>query len=224
MNIRNMIQRMKDALVTDASRVVETTEDGRIIQSGKDTYTTKQSYSEGEDEYYGTGGPMDAISTEYKFKNRRFEVKDQDGNSESLTVEKRNITYEGDREVYDSVVYFGERDKVLNSKEILYAGKDLNNINDIRYQVRNNPKFSYFLDKFFIVTPEEKKSYKQYAKKQDNIAEQKRRDAKIAAKKAEDERLKKNALDAQRKSKEMEIMRLQEATKRKIDEKFRGTR
>ncbi|MCM1323516.1 MAG: hypothetical protein NC218_05080 [Acetobacter sp.] len=46
---------------------------------------------------------------------------------------------------------------------------DLNDINAIRYACRKNEKMSYFLDKFVIVTPEERKAYREYAEKMDKV-------------------------------------------------------
>ena len=44
---------------------------------------------------------------------------------------------------------------------------DLTNINAVRYHLRNNKEAAHFLDKYVIVTPDERKSYKEYAKEQD---------------------------------------------------------
>ncbi len=44
---------------------------------------------------------------------------------------------------------------------------DLKNVNAIRYQFRNDKIIAHFLDKYVIVTHDERKSYKEYAKERD---------------------------------------------------------
>lgn len=44
---------------------------------------------------------------------------------------------------------------------------DLTDINSVRYHLRNNKEAAHFLDKYVIVTSDEKKAYKNYAKQQD---------------------------------------------------------
>ena len=167
--IRDMINKKKEmmakqnAIDAGQSKVVGMTEDGaRIIENGEDKFIVSEGLETGLNKLFA-----------YDYQHRYFTVKDEDGNSKSLDiiVRKKKYPYE---EYYKDLAlnsfYLGPTKENIEFETNMtgniyerYIGsqKDLslNNINVLRYQLKNDMEASYFLDKFVIVTQEERQAY-----------------------------------------------------------------
>ena len=174
---KEMIAKKKNATDAGQSKVVGMTESGaRIIENGEDEFTVSEVITKGT----GKVGYEDDIDTYYDYLRRTFTVKDQKGHSKSLSFELRTITREGSRCIGRNSAWF---DSNYDRCSARYGGvcDDINNINQIRYYLKDDLKASYFLDKFVIVTPEERKAYQEYF----NVKEAERKQKIEARKQAE---------------------------------------
>ena len=232
-NILDMIKQQKNkaqrnSVVAGQSRVVETTDDARIIENGEDRFTVTQRFEKDVD-YYGDHDDFE----KYDCQRRIFTAKDKAGNSESLTIE---IQTNENGQVgplwadFGSIKFWGYEE---SHEKPNFNGKDLNDINAVRYELKDNKEIAYFLDKFVIVTPEERKNYQEYADAQ--IAKEKQakeaervaqRLEKIAARK---ERIETRRQEREQKKEQKRQIRAQfqsqaaeRAYKQKIHEKFHG--
>jgi len=174
--IRDMINKKKEmmakqnAIDAAQSKVVGMTEDGaRIIENGEDKFIVSEGLETGLNKLFA-----------YDYQHRYFTVKDEYGNSKSLDiiVRKNASLYRDEYRLALNSFYLGPTKENIEFETNMtgniyerYIGsqKDLslNNINVLRYQLKNDMEASYFLDKFVIVTPEERQAYQEYAALQD---------------------------------------------------------
>ena len=162
-----LLKLYRDAVVK-RSKVVGKTETGRIIKNGNNRCLVTRHLSS-EKGVYGSGVTAESYYTEYICDRLSFKAVNQRGVSKDLNFDFFYITYEGDSasRVPPAIAYFGRETTFPVNGGIVFGNAFINNINSIRYQVRKNSKVSYFLDKFVIVTPEERQAYREYAKQQD---------------------------------------------------------
>ncbi|MBQ9271834.1 MAG: hypothetical protein IJ218_06195 [Alphaproteobacteria bacterium] len=143
----------------------------RDISNGDDKYSVKDLlYS------YHYDGRTDAWQYGIRVEDKDVSVREfsvtKDGETTSFVLKKEAGNYQEHGDSNDSgdfdygVAKFSEfKDKHINIPSDL----DLSNTNAIRYHFRNNKFISHFLDKYVIVTSDERKSYKEYAKEQDKL-------------------------------------------------------
>lgn len=241
--IRDMINKKKEmmakqnAIDAGQSKVVGMTEDGaRIIENGEDKFIVSEGLETGLNKLFA-----------YDYQHRYFTVKDEDGNSKSLDiiVRKKKYPYE---EYYKDLAlnsfYLGPTKENIEFETNMtgniyerYIGsqKDLslNNINVLRYQLKNDMEASYFLDKFVIVTQEERQAYQEYAALQDmkekqakEAQEQAARLAKIRARQERRDSRKQAKIQKKEQKIQAKAKLAEEAEKKalekKIEEKFFG--
>ena len=145
----------------------------REITNGKDKYEVSDalySYSAirggGSWQY---GSRIDTV----KGKVRCFTVFN-DGQTMKLEIKKETGTYQeygdsnasGNIEEFYSVMMRNNEDRYTGNQLTIPKDIDLSDTNAIRFALRDNEKAAYFLDKFVIVTEEERASYKAYEKEQ----------------------------------------------------------
>lgn len=143
----------------------------REISNGEDRYSVKDllySYHyEGRTDAWQYG--IRAANKDVEF--REFSVTKGEKTS-TLTLKKEKGSYHEYGDSQDS----GNFNHCIRTFSEYSAGTvsisndlDLKDINAIRYQFRNDKKIAHFLDKYVIVTPDERNSYKEYAKEQDKL-------------------------------------------------------
>lgn len=227
---KEMIAKKKNATDAGQSKVVGTTEDGaRIIENGDDKFIVSDVITNGS---RSVGNDRDFDATRFDFECRIFTVKDGNGHCESLSIQIAEVTHKGDIPVDHNRVWFNPIFKDI-SKDLKHDCNDINNLNHIRYCLKDSPEASYFLDKFVIVTPEERQAYQEYAAPQDmkekqakEAQEQAARLAKIRARQErrdsrKQERIQKKEQKIQAKAKLAEEAE-KKALEKKIEEKFFG--
>lgn len=141
----------------------------REISNGDDKYSVQDLlYS------YRYDGRTSVWQYGFRIEDKDVNVREisvtKDGKTSSLILKKENGKYHehGDSrdsgDFYDSTAKFSEYARESFS---IPSDLDLSDTNAIRYHFRNDKKIAQFLDKYVIVTPDERKSYKEYAKEQD---------------------------------------------------------
>ena len=139
---------------------VEKDAEVRKVTNGRDTYYTADSISSVEWKRFFSD-PRVIEPTTVHSTMRRFSVF-HNNTSASITIAHNQVKIEGDVEVPPYEITF-DNSTISDPVEKF----DINNINSIRYALRGNEQASFFLDKYFIVTPEERKSYAEYKKTRD---------------------------------------------------------
>ena len=143
----------------------------REISNGKDRYYVKDLlYS------YHYDGRTDAWQYGIRIENKDVEFREfsvtKGKKTSTLTLKKAKGNYQehGDSRDSGNFNYCTETFSEYSAGIIFIPNDlDLRDINAIRYQFRNDKGIAHFLDKYVIVTPDERKSYKEYAKKQDKL-------------------------------------------------------
>lgn len=212
MSLKEKINDMRNSVVASMSEVADKNgADTRTIKNGRDRYVVEKSrvFNEKQMRRPDDFAIVDTVS---------FKARDNSGNTETLSIEKIRPEGPYDRIEEDFKVSLGSSGGI----SLLYA-TDINDINSIRYQLgkdhgwyNNKAKqLAHFIDKFVIVTPEERKAYKEYAAKLDR----QERDA-LEAKKTKEraERKEQKARDKQYRK----DAAAKAAAAKKIKEKFAG--
>ena len=157
----------------------------REITNGKDVYTVKDLqytfHFEGRTSAWQYGVRIE----EKDVQARDIEVTQGDKKISLHLVKQEGIYHEhGDSNDTGDFRGAGASFSEYSGKSMSVPfGLDLTNINAIRYHFKDDKKIAHFLDKFVIVTEQEKKAYKQYAEKQDNLPESLRNEAGLLMKK-----------------------------------------
>lgn len=168
MSLKEKINDIRNSVVAGMSEVTDKNgDDTRAIKNGKDRYVVQTTRGFEEGVRYGHRRDYDPTIANVAFVS--FKTIDNQSNQAVVTLEKREIVEEGDREI--------------NLCEIALGGSarwgvkldDNTDINSVRYQLgkvdewngNEAKQLAHFIDKFVIVTPEERKSYKEYAVKMD---------------------------------------------------------
>ena len=140
------------------------------IKNLTDTYYMAEGYLE-MDRKVLSFDPRIKTPSEAHSKVHAFAVKHNDS-IETFNILENTVTDQNDVYVPKKELKFKHSTFELNPKT------DINDLNSIRYQMRNNPEVAHFMDKFLIVSPKARMSYLKYKKEQDL------RRTKILAKKA----------------------------------------
>lgn len=139
-----------EAIITEGARV-------RKIRNGADIYFTADGFSSLKWKRL-FGDPRIIEPAVVQCKMRNFTVFNN-GKPSSITVVHNKTITEGDKPVAPYEVVFDGKSTWYPTEKF-----DINDINSIRYALRNEEKASAFLDKYFIVTAQERANYYQYAK------------------------------------------------------------
>lgn len=143
----------------------------RKITNGSDTYYTGDGVFTVEYERF-FGDPRNYTPATVRSTIRNFAVLHNE-ESAFMSIRQNETLTEGYEKVAPyEITLPGE--KVMEFSEPI----DINNINSIRYAVKDNEKASFFLDKYFIVSQQEKENYavykKQRLKEEQRIQDQQR--------------------------------------------------
>ncbi len=177
------------------------------IKNLRDTYYVAEGYVE-MDRLVFNGDPRLTEPSKAHSKIHNYVVKHED-KTKSFSIVENKVTEQNKVEVNKKELKFGFMTYKLNPKT------DIDDINSIRYQMRDNPQVSHFMDKFLIVTPEQKTSYIKYE------LEQKKRELKIKSKLAVHES--KKFIDETKKTTKEKLSKAQqERVRRKQEEYFTG--
>lgn len=129
----------------------------RKIRNGKDVYFTADGLASLKwKRLFGDPRIVDPAVVQCTMRN--FAVV-HNGKPSSVTLVHNKTITEGDKTVAPYEVVFDGKSTWYPTEKF-----DINDINSIRYALRNDEKASAFLDKYFIVTAQEKANYYQYAK------------------------------------------------------------
>lgn len=161
-DIRHLIEKKKNTIDANQSHVIETTDNERIIENNKDKFSVTEHFENGIGYFDNDHDNFDA---RFNFKCRKFTVTNSNGNSESLNIELHSKSNRGSMSPR-IFVYFGNNTPLLqDDKACSFSATDIKDTNQIRYILEDKyPQAAYFMDKFVIVTPEERKSYQEYVK------------------------------------------------------------
>ncbi len=147
----------------------------RDLADGEDKYSVEKITTEKLRGFYPYPYQPDmrdiTLAKEYLI---RYRVTDDTGAQNVLNVAKREIRVQGAVEIDKCGVFLN---KICAVK--LADDTDINDINSVRYQLGNSgnaKKIGRFIDRFVIVTPEEKKAYKAYVRQMKKKALEARRD------------------------------------------------
>lgn len=145
---REIIKLRRNKVIAAQSKVVETTNDSRTIENGENKFVVTKSKG-------SRNTTLDHCNW------LRYTVEDQNGKYDAITIDVHDpqIAAEGIG-IDSSFAYFGEVRPFMGNA--YFTGGDVDNINDIRYRLRGYEELSHFLDKYVIVTPEERQAYKEY--------------------------------------------------------------
>lgn len=153
---------------------------GRKITNGNDVYYTADSTSSISKQRF-FGDPRNIFPAEVDATIRSFTVMYND--DFAFAKIWKNVTrVEGEGEVPPFEVELNGKIVFASSEDV-----DLNDINSIRYALRDNPKASFFMDKYFIVTDEEREKYNNYAKYREKLEKDKLEKARQESLKIESE-------------------------------------
>ena len=129
----------------------------RQVKNGKDTYYVAEQHMVATWEK-SVGDQRERIPSRVETKVRSFVVKHGDDEM-SFVIHDNKIAWEeieGRTRLAPKLVLFGGKEYKLDS------GTNISDINQVRYQLRNYKEISYFLDKFVIVSEEEREAYRKY--------------------------------------------------------------
>ena len=124
------------------------------VKNLRDTYYVAEGYLEMDREILN-GDPRNTEPSKAHSKVHKYVVK-HDNDIKPFSIVENTVIEQNDVEVTKRELKFNDHTYKLNPKT------DIDNINSIRYQMRDNPEVTHFIDKFLIVTPEQKISYKKY--------------------------------------------------------------
>ncbi len=181
MGILSFLSKYKSVTRSVQSKVVGKTNHGRIIECGGKQYTVVRHFSSKENSCCN-GDPRISNSTVYFCDSLSFKatpINQKEDPTITVSFDFYPITNEGDyaHRVPNSAVFYDRENMYPFDDDVTYGedffGADVNNINSIRYAMRNNPKVAKFLDQFVIVTSEERQSYRDYVVKQQEIVKEK---------------------------------------------------
>ena len=142
----------------------------RQVENGKDTYYVAEGYKEMTREVF-FGDPRMRTPTTVDTLMRSFVVKHGD-DVMSFDIKDNKTVVAGDEIVSPKEAVLGHKVYTLGDDT------DISDINQVRYQLRNNKEASYFLDKFVIVSDKEREAYRKYEAerhKEEMISKLKRR-------------------------------------------------
>lgn len=199
-----LIDKIRDAIVIRMSEVEKQKANGdRVIKNGEDRYTVKvtKKFNDKIERYEGDPHYLEPYDADWVC----FVVTDGNGKSEEVIIEKLSN--------YSGICSCQIRKKGRSSGVNLSFDTDVDDINSVRYQLEQKSKyqalaaeFAYFIDKFVLVTPEEREEYKKYVneieeqekQEQKRLKEQKKQEKKArklreAQEKLEEEKSKKEA-------------------------------
>lgn len=142
----------------------------REVSNGEDKYSVNDLlYS------YHYDGRTDAWQYGIRVENkdvqvRKFSVANGEKTS-SLVLKKVKGNYQeyGDSKDSGNIEYCSRNFSEYSKTTYIPDSIDLTNVNAIRYEFRKDKEIAHFLDKYVIVTPDERKSYKAYEKEQDKL-------------------------------------------------------
>ena len=146
----------------------------RQVENGEDTYYVAEGYKEMRREVF-FGDPRTITPATVDTLMRSFVVKHGD-DVKSFDIQDNTTISAGDENVYPKEVSFDGKTYRLDSDT------DISDINQVRYQLRNNKEVSYFLDKFVIVSEKEREVYRKYEAerhKEERLNELKRHVSKV---------------------------------------------
>ena len=177
------------------------------VKNLRDTYYVAEGYLEMDREILN-GDPRNTEPSKAHSKVHKYVVK-HDNDIKPFSIVENTVIEQNDVEVTKRELKFNDHTYKLNPKT------DIDDINSIRYQMRDNPEVTHFIDKFLIVTPEQKTSYIKYE------LQQKKRELKIKSKLAVHES--KKFIDETKKTTKEKLSKAQqERVKRKQEEYFTG--
>ncbi len=223
MNIKERINDIRNLAVVSMSKVVdEPGNDVRTIANGKDRYTVEKK-SDQKICSIGHGDPRMYDPTIANETSISFKVTDNAEHIKTLRIVKREVVEQGDGDIIKCGVSFGSAD--WYGLVALDDNTDINDINAIRYQLGKSDKegskeMAHFLDKFVIVTPEERKAYKKYEdemNRKELEAQRAKKHEKRLALRAEKEQARQAKQEAKAKA-------AQKALQQKVEERFIGRR
>lgn len=143
----------------------------REISNGKDKYSVEDSLFS-----YHYDGVTSCWQYGVCVEDKDCEVRNitvsKGGNKTSLSFKREKGSYQerGDSSDHGEVNTF--RAKFKDREINVPADLDLTDINAIRYHLQDNKNIAYFLDKYVIVSPQEKETYRKYAEAQEQNANQ----------------------------------------------------
>lgn len=186
--LKDWASKLRDNVVASMSHVVEQDAGVRKIKSGNDLYGVEKSSVQGETRRFACGNPKSITPTEASVNAVLYKVTDAQDNSKTLILEKRELTEHGKKygevKVDKCVVGFADNmrgDRIASHTEVcLEPDTDITNINSVLYQLKHkrgenaeiSNEFAHFIDKFVVVTPEERKSYRDFEDKMNKKAYQ----------------------------------------------------
>ena len=226
MSLKEKINDIRNSVVVKMSEVTGEKGDTRTIKNGTDKYSVQKEVTFEEHRQFYLGDPRQPYNdpTADSHQVSFTVVYNNTSDVEILTIQKRdNISGGADERFPECEVGWG-KDATLGIK--LNDDTDINNINSVRYQLGKvggmkegkAKQLAYFIDKFVIVTPEERKAYKEYAAEMDK----RERDALEAQKTQERAQQKaQKAADKQAK-KDAKVEAAKDAAAKKVREKFVG--
>lgn len=138
----------------------------RKIKNGKDTYFTADSISSVSlKRFFGDPRMIDPALVDATIRN--FTVLHGDNEVASIQVWQNNVVEEGEGNVppFEIKMHGNDGQKVVETS----APIDINDINSIRYAVKDNDQAAYFFDKYFIVSDADKDRYAAFDKEQRDI-------------------------------------------------------
>ncbi len=225
MSLKDKINAMRNSLVVNMSKVVAENGDRRTIKNGTDKYSVQKEVTFEEHRQFYLGDPRQPCTdpTADSHQVSFTVVYNNTSDVEILTIQKRDNISGGDKRFPKCEVGWG-KDAILGIK--LDDNTDINNINSVRYQLGKvggmkegkAKQLAYFIDKFVIVTPEEREAYNKYAAEMDK---RERDDLKVQKASERDQKRAQKDADKQARKKEKDKA-VQVAAAERVKEKFFG--
>lgn len=151
-------------------------------ETGQVDHLTVREISNGDDKYavkdllysYHYDGRTDIWQYGIRVEDKDVSVREfsvtKDGKTSSFVLKKEDGSYQehGDSNGSGDFYYGVAKSTEYKDKNFsVPSDLDISDTNAIRYHFKNHKFIAHFLDKYVIVTPDERKSYKEYAKAQD---------------------------------------------------------
>lgn len=142
----------------------------REITNGGDKYSVKDLlYS------YHYDGRTSVWQYGVRIEDKEVSVREfsatKDGKTASFVLKKEDGSYHEHGDSNDAGdFYYGTANfsEYSNGRFSVPYDLDISDTNAVRYHFRKHKEIAHFFDKYVIVTPDERKAYKEYAKAQDN--------------------------------------------------------